>query len=163
MIYKAVTDRKPLPFGGPVVHVAATSERPTGPFAKHPAAVFAVEGVNFAAEDPFVWRGRDRYWAIVKDNAGYFTKAGKSLALFESDDGIVWKASAQPLISRIEITWAATGARQVLNSLERPQLAFDRRGVPVALLCAVDETSRRDWSYNVGLPLAGVPAEFNRP
>ena len=84
MIYKAVARQRPLPFGGPVVHLTATSDSPTGPFTKQMRPIFTAPGVNFAAEDPFVWYdyARRRYFAIVKDNDGYFTHAGKSLSLW---------------------------------------------------------------------------------
>ena len=36
MIYKAVGLKRALPFGGPVVHLVATADSPTGPFTKHP-------------------------------------------------------------------------------------------------------------------------------
>lgn len=156
LIYKAVADKKPMPFGGPVTHVAATSDKPTGPFIKHPSPVFYREGVHFAAEDPYIWRGRDRYWAIVKDMGGHFTHAGKSLALFESRDGLEWKLSDHPLVSTIQIRLAETGAVQSLFSLERPQLAFDRTGRPVSLLCAADYNEKRDTSFNIGIPLGAV-------
>ncbi|MEI7732293.1 MAG: glycoside hydrolase family protein [Verrucomicrobiota bacterium] len=151
MVYKAVADKKPMPFGGPVVHLVATSDSPEGPFKKHPEPVFTKAGENFAAEDPFIWYGPDRYWAIVKDNAGHFTGAGKSTALFESPDGFSWKLSQHALVATTEITWEG-GRKQKLNSLERPQLFFEN-GVPVVLMYAVDETSQRTHSFNVRIPL----------
>ena len=155
LIYKAVGLKKPLPFGGPVVHLAATSDQPAGPFVKHTNFVFHAEGVNFAAEDPFIWSAGGRYWAIVKDNAGTFTKQGKSTALFASADGLDWKLSAHPLVATTEITWE-DGRRQKLNSLERPQLFFEA-GRPIALLFAADEDGHRTHSFNLQIPLKAVP------
>ena len=161
MIYKAVDRQRPLPAGGPVLHVAAISDSPVGPFRKHPRPVFVKAGVNFAAEDPFVWRGRDRYWAIVKDMGGHFTGAGKSLALFESADGLDWKLADRPLVSTLRIRWA-DGREQTLHALERPQLAFVD-GRPVALRCAADVDARRTFSFNVGFPLEEVDPAFCAP
>ncbi len=158
LIYKAVGLKKPKPFGGPVVHLAAISESPTGPFVKQPKPVFYKEGVQFAAEDPFLWSQDGRYWAIVKDMGGFFTGAGKSTALFESDDGLDWKLAAHPLVATTEVTWEG-GRKQQLFSLERPQLFFEG-GQAVALLFAADEDSRRTHSFNVQIPLrAGGAAE----
>jgi predicted GH43/DUF377 family glycosyl hydrolase len=151
MVYKAVGDKNEMPFGGPVLHCVAASDSPTGPFRKHPQPVFVKEGVAFAAEDPFVWHDGRRYRAIVKDNAGYFTGAGKSLALFASPDGLDWRLSARPLVATTEIQWA-NGERQKLNSLERPQLWFER-GEPAVLLCASDVSAAREHSFNVRIPL----------
>ena len=105
----------------------------------------------FAAEDPFIWRGSDRYWAVVKDNAGHFTKRGYSLALWESADGIDWKLALHPLVATPEVTWA-DGRKQKLDALERPQLLFDN-GVPIALLCAAADAKGRDGSFNIQIPL----------
>ena len=151
MIYKAVGLKRALPFGGPVVHLVATAASPTGPFTKHPGTVFGAKGVMFAAEDPFIWRGQDRYWAVVKDNAGHFTKRGYSLALWESADGIDWKLAKHPLVATPEVTWA-DGRKQRLDALERPQLLFEN-GVPIALLCAAAESKGRDGSFNIQIPL----------
>ncbi len=152
MVYKAVGDKNPPPFGGPVLHCVATSHSPTGPFEKHPEPVFKKEGVAFAAEDPFIWSQNGGYLAIVKDNDGHFAAAGKSLALFQSADGFKWELAAHPLVSATEVTWQ-DGRQQKLHSLERPQLLFEN-GVPIALLCAADEDNKREFSYNLQIPLA---------
>ena len=152
MVYKGVGTQKPTPFGGPVVHVAAIAATPTGPFVKHPTPVFTKEGVLFAAEDPYIWSEGTRYWAIVKDNAGYFTNAGKSLALFMSDNGLDWKPTPNPLISTTEITWEG-GRKQKLNSLERPQLWRSADGREAVLFCACDETEKREHSFNLAIPV----------
>jgi len=151
MVYKAVNNQGTMPFGGPVFHIAATAESPVGPFVKHPDPVFVKAGVHFAAEDPYIWRGDDRYWAIVKDNAGHFTDAGKSLVLFESPDGLAWRLAEHPLVSTIQIT-GPDGQVEKLHSLERPQLWLDH-GVPAVLFCAVADDSHCDHSYNVAIPL----------
>lgn len=154
LVYKAVGDKGKPPFGGPVVHIAATSPSATGPFEKRKDPIFTKEGVSFAAEDPFIWCEGGRYLAIVKDNAGYFTGKGKSTALFESADGFDWKLAKHPLVATTEIRWA-DGRTQKLNSMERPQLWIEN-GRPVALLFACDEEASRPHSFNVRVPLAEV-------
>jgi len=151
MVYKAVGDKKPLPFGGPVLHVAATSDNPTGPFQKHPDPVFVKAGVAFAAEDPFIWSSGQLYWAVVKDMAGHFTGRGKSLALFESEDGFRWTLAKHSLVSMTEVVWE-DGRRQKLNSLERPQVWLEN-GEPAVLFCAVAENEQRPHSFNIHIPL----------
>jgi hypothetical protein len=156
MVYKAVGRKRPLPFGGPVVHLTATSDSPTGPFTKQMRPIFTSPGVDFPAEDPFIWydHGSGKYRAVVKDNNGHFTRAGKSLALWESADGFDWKLARNPLVAKTEVTWAG-GRVQPLNSLERPQLLFSGDGKPSVLLVAVDEEKGRPHSYNLQIPLAG--------
>jgi hypothetical protein len=80
---------------------------------------------------------------------GAFTNAGRSLALFCSDDGLNWKKANHPLVSILEIQWE-NGLKQKLHALERPQLFFEN-GKLVALLCAVNETL--EHSYNIQIPL----------
>lgn len=151
MVYKGVADKGKQPFGGPVVHLVATSDSPTGPFKKHPNPVFTSPDSDFAAEDPFIWRGEDRYWAIVKDFKGSFTKAGPSMALFESKDGIDWQVSKHALVSKVGIRWQGEKWR-TLYKLERPQLWF-RDGKPAVLFCAAADRSDLNHSFNVAIPL----------
>lgn len=151
MVYKAVADRGREPFGGPVVHVVATSDSPTGPFEKQPAPVFTAAGSDFPAEDPFVWRDAGGYRAIVKDFRGHFTKAGPSLALFGSGDGITWKPAEDALVSKIGVKWEE-GGWQDLQKLERPQLWF-RDGKPAVLFCAAADREDLNHSFVVAIPL----------
>lgn len=152
LIYKAVGLKRERPFGGPVVHLAATSDSPTGPFKKHFKELFTIEGLDFPAEDPFIWAQDGRCWAIVNDQQGVFSKLGEdSLALFVSDDGLDWKVAPHPLVTPREITWA-DGTVQKLNRLERPQL-WSENGKPAVLFCAAEETEQRVHSFNVHIPL----------
>ena len=152
MVYKAVGKKTKLPFGGPVVHLVATSEKPEGPFTKKLAPIFTRAGEHFAAEDPFIWHDGGRYRAVVKDNNGIFTGHGYSLAQFESRDGFDWRPAQHPFVTTPEIVWT-DGRRKKLNALERPQLVFDERGVPIVLLCAGAYTADRERSFNVAIPL----------
>ncbi len=152
MVYKAVAQKAPPPFGGPVVHLTATSDSPTGPFTKQLKPIFVKGDAHFAAEDPFVWRDKGGYRAIVKDMGGYFTGQGMSLALFTSPDGFDWKPAAHPLVSTLAIRWD-DGTVQSLDRLERPQVWL-RNGVPAVLFCAVAENPEKDGSFNIAIPLA---------
>jgi hypothetical protein len=152
LVYKAVGLEHERPFGGPVVHMVATSDSPSGPFKKHESLVFTKPGEKFPAEDPTIWTQDNQLWAIVKDMEGVFTRAGKSLALFESTDGIDWKLAANPLVSRLQVTWD-DGEVQKLHSLERPQLWLDN-GVPAILFCAA--RTNEDTAFNVHIPLGAT-------
>ena len=52
MVYKGIGDKGKTPFGGPVVHVVATSDSPTGPFKKHPNPVFTKPGIPSQRKTP---------------------------------------------------------------------------------------------------------------
>lgn len=151
MVYKAIGRKKPLPFGGPVVHMTAVADTPLGPFKKSSELVFTSENSSFAAEDPYIWMQDDCYYAIVKDMKGVFTHHGRSLALFSSDDGIHWKQATHVLVSDLHLTWE-DGRKDSVMRLERPQLYLED-GLPKALFLAVSPSSKEDHTYNVQIPL----------
>lgn len=153
MIYKAVAKRGPMPFGGPVVHLAATADSPLGPFTKHPEEIFTGNGEFFAAEDPFIWHDGERFLAIVKDMEGHFTGVNPSMALFVSDNGITgWKPAPQILVSGLQVA-RADGSKWNLKKLERPQLLF-KNGQPIVLYCAAGDTWDLSKTFNLAIPLA---------
>ena len=153
MVYKAVANQRPLPFGGPVTHVVATSASPEGPFAKMPAPVFTKPGADFPAEDPCLWHQDGAYMAVVKDMNGFFTNEGRSLALMQSRDGMDWNPAKNTLVSKTEYT-ADDGRRIPLHVLERPQLWLDR-GEPAVLFCAAsaDPQPNGGETFNIAIPL----------
>jgi len=155
LVYKAVGLKTKLPFGGPVVHMVATSDSPTGPFKKHASPIFTLPGKKFPAEDPFIWSQNGSFWAIVKDMHGDFTDKGKCLVLFHSKNGIDWKVATHPLASLLQIEWNQKGKRvlEKVHRLERPQLWMEN-GIPKILFCAVIPQGQQGKdSYNVHIPL----------
>ena len=152
LVYKCVGKKRDLPFGGPVVHMVAFSDSPTGPFEKYPDPVFTAEGEDFPAEDPYIWTHGKKLYAIVKDFKGTFTNAGQSLAMFESVDGIHWELSKDPLVSTMKIEWV--NRTQKVAHLERPQLFF-QNDQPIALMCAADTLDANGvrQSFNVQIPI----------
>lgn len=153
MVYKAVGKKFPAPFGGPVVHMIATSDNPAGPFIKHPNPIFTFEGERFPAEDPYIWHQEGKYRAIVKRMKHSEKKQIFSLELYESIDGFDWSPAPNPKISDLEFEWE-NGKLQKLNHLERPQLYFEN-GLPKVLLCAADTLDQNGvrQSFNVQIPL----------
>lgn len=149
LIYKAVGKQRPLPFGGPVVHLAATAASPEGPFEKLNQPLFLSEGADFPAEDPYIWVQDDCFYAILKDMKGYFTDAGQSLVLFSSPDGLEWSLAEHPLVSGLNVRMKG-GHVLKLSHLERPQLYMEN-GKPAVLFCAADST--RKSAFNIHIPL----------
>jgi len=151
LVYKTVSRGK-LPFGGRVRHGVAFADNPLGPFTKHRKPIFTHPTAKFPAEDPYIWWGRDRFYAIVKDQGGYFVRANRyALVLFESRDGLDWKLAPHPLVCHPEIPWEG-GRVQKVHRLERPQLYLER-GRPAVLFCAVSPNKTNIPSYNVHIPL----------
>ncbi len=156
LIYKCVGQKNKLPFGGPVVHLAAIADSPIGPFRKHMEPVFTMPGVMFPAEDPYIWYQADkkRYYALVKDNHGTFTKRGKSTALFTSEDGLKWDLSPHKFVIDVNVKMS-DGSVKKFNRLERPQIYFDEMGQPKVLYFATQTKSGH--SFNIHIPLKETP------
>lgn len=151
MIYKCVGKKRSLPFGGPVTHLAAFSDSPTGPFKKNLNPLFASDKTDFPAEDPFIWTQNDKVYAIVKDFHGIFTGTGKySLALFETKDGLKWQTAKNVLVTERQIKWNDGTIQNVVN-MERPQLYIENE-IPKAIFFAVNP-SDFSHTYNVHIPL----------
>ncbi|QEE30221.1 sucrase [Terriglobus albidus] len=154
LLYKAVGKQKPLPGGGPVVHLMATSDSPTGPFRKNLTPMFTFQNLAFPFEDPYLWfdAKRDTYFVIMKEMAGIISGTGHfSLVLFQSHDTVTWEKAEHPLVSTLELHWKEMPL-QAVRRLERPQLMFDATGKPIVLLVAIDDGSAE--TYNVRIPLS---------
>ncbi len=147
LIYKAVTDRDPLPAGGPVLCGAAMGDTPLGPFYKIGKPLFASEAHSWSVEDPFVWREGTRYFALVKDFHGDHTDTGQpSTALFASDNGIDWRPAKHPLAFGLDV-----GGRRY-HRLERPQIYWED-GQAICLTCAAAEDASCETVYSVRFPI----------
>ncbi|NIJ45929.1 hypothetical protein FHR24_002400 [Wenyingzhuangia heitensis] len=153
MVYKAVGKKFPLPAGGPVVHMVAIADTPTGPFKKFPDPVFVFEGERFPAEDPYIWYQDGKYRAIVKRIKFEGKKRIFSLVHYDSEDGIKWDKAKNFEISDKTVTWE-DGTTTKFNHLERPQV-FRENGEPIALLCAADtiDTNNIRHSFNIQIPI----------
>jgi hypothetical protein len=159
LLYKAVGLRRPLPHGGPVVHLMAIGDSPLGPFHKSLMPLFTIRDNDFPFEDPYFWfdRNRDRYFAILKDNHGIISGLGhSSLVLYQSQDAAHWEKAEHPFVSDLQLQWKDRPMQKV-QALERPQLAFDSSGNPIALLVAIFEDDTH--SFNVRIPLGMTPGE----
>lgn len=151
MIYKAVGKKFPLPQGGSVVHLAAISDSPTGPFKKFSKLVFHFEGERFPAEDPYIWYQDGKFRAIVKRMET--AKNGCSLMQFESDNGLDWKKSEHFIVSGLNVTFE-DGSIVKLSHLERPQV-YLHNGEAGYILCAADSIDSNNvrQSFNLQIPL----------
>ena len=155
LIYKAVGQKKPLPFGGPVVHLSATSKSPTGPFVKSLEPIFTDGVSHFPAEDPCMFTLGGKVYTLIKDQGGHFVKQkGRSLVLFEEDGKGGWRLAPHAFVTGTTLR-RESGEVQSLRYLERPQLYIED-GKPVALLAAAATLDMKE-TFNVQIPLAPPP------
>lgn len=149
MIFKSRPENWAQIEGFTSVQCVATAPAPDGPF------TIAAEPIlsEATAEDPFLWFQDGSYYAIVDDQYGDYI-GYHGLALFQSADGINWKASEHPVVSKVQIAWDDSTITK-LNHLERPQLWFDKDGRPAMLFCAAQELGSDSVlrSYNVHIKL----------
>ena len=160
MMYKAVAKKKPLPAGGPVTFLMASGDGPFGPFKKELKPMFGHDTLGVAAEDPFIWYGRDRYWAVVrvegepvqKDGTVIYDRKGASLVLYQSMDGFDWTPARHVLVANLNLKWEVPRPEPMI-AIQRPQVYFEN-GVPVAVLCVMTAFwDVRDGAYSVRIPL----------
>ncbi len=156
MIYKAVGDKFPMPYAGPVVCAMAVADSPLGPFTKMPNPIMVNPEASWSVEDPYIWHGGDKFYALVKDYHGYFTgsEKGGCVALFESDNAIDWRPAEHAFAFGRQIEWE-DGEVQLLRNMERPQLYLDENGKPRVLMCACcdQQNEAMDESFNVQIGL----------
>ena len=139
MIYKSV-GTGPMPFGGEVRHVVAEAPGPAGPWTHLPAPVLTAPGVQFAAEDPYLWHAADGWHLLAKDMRGTFTDAGTSIAHFVSSDGRDWRPAPTVLVGGL-VQDGLTYER-----LERPSFIDDRLLVCAALRDDRTTIVAKPWS-----------------
>ena len=152
MVYKAVSKYGELPKGGKVLCGVARAESPFGPFVKDGNPIMENPENPWSVEDPYIWKEGGKYYALVKDFHGYFTKTdGRAVALFTSDDGHDWVCdSNHPLAFEPELNLG--DKTEKVFYLERPQLFFED-GKCKLLLLACMEKENDDTTYNIRIPL----------
>lgn len=151
MIYKGVSKEGIPPRGGAVVCGAAFSDKPDGIYNKTGSPIMVNPTNGWSVEDPFVFYEGDKFYTLVKDFQGYFTKTPRSAtALFESINGVDWYPSDHPLAYECKLDFVS-GMREVFR-LERPQLYFED-GKARLLICACAEDKSFNNVYNVRIPL----------
>lgn len=153
MIYKGVSTAEDIA-GGRVLHGIAWADSPLGPFVKTPKPILDFGKIEFAFEDPCLWREGSKFFCIVKDMGGYYSPLGEtSLLLLESDNAIDWKPS-QPFLVLGRTLQAEDGSEMAFERVERPQLFFDRQGRANCLIVAVKPYGEQELSYNIRLDYA---------
>jgi len=157
LIYKGVSEG-PLPFGGKVRWRVATADHPTGPFRKHPEVLFDHPTAKFPADDSYIWQQDGRFYAVVKDQGGYYADygEGKALLLFQSGDGLRYEPVAEPMLSRFELTWTDGTVDRDLVRVDEPQVLVED-GRPTVLYLSIrschDGERPEELSYKVQLPI----------
>lgn len=157
LVYKAVQYIEGKPMGGNVRYGVAMADNPEGPYVKKPGHIFEAKTPGkhwMVAEDPFIWYSEKygkRYYAVTRDVVGTFTGASGGICLFESPDGLNWKASAFPKV--LDSRFRLAGGGMSAKNIERPELLIEN-GEPTYLFGATDGYGKNgQLSSNVQIPL----------
>jgi hypothetical protein len=149
MIYKSVAKNRPLPTGGPIYYLSATSKSPLGPFKKQMKPCFSTGLDALPVEDPCLWTQDGKVYALVKCRRGFFGNGNEiSIKLFEMKKDGEWVLSAAPVVLGQSFKWES-GKTEKFSSVERPQIYFEN-GKMVALCVAV---VTKNNMFNVQIPL----------
>lgn len=154
LIYKAVGSEYEAPFYGPVVHGAAFADNPLGPFLKHHKPIFEVHGAKFPGEDPFIWTQNGTIYALLKDNANYYSPYMRSIVLFKSHNGTDWRQCTNAFISR-QFKYS-NGKIIEFDRVERPQILLEN-GLPSVLYCGVKPQAGKSDSFNIHIKINFQP------
>lgn len=161
MLYKAVNKNGTMK-GGKVRFSVAFADNPEGPFIKTNQLIFQPEDENaqMVAEDPYIWydENNDMYYSIVRDVIRQFTgKDSGGLALMQSKDAVNWIPSPHPKVLPATLQWSdGTIYDANRNSIERPFLYRDEKGVPLFLFGTFsihNNGIRREHTFNGRIPL----------
>jgi hypothetical protein len=143
--------------GGNVRYGVAMADKPEGPYIKTPGHIFEAEKPGkhwMVAEDPFIWFSKkygNRYYAATRDVVGSFTGSSGGICLFQSEDGLNWKAANKPKI--LENTFALADGSRSNSNIERPALLIEN-DEPTYLFGATDGYKKNGKiSTNVQIPL----------
>lgn len=142
------------------VHGVAISDSPMGPFVTKDFTVFEVasESLKCSSEDPYVWYSEEdkKFFAILKDFNGVYTKQGRGIAMMESEDGINWTLPQHSFFMNKKVA-LFSGEVVTVDRLERPQLYINEKGVPEVLYvaCAIEPVNQKvnGGSFNLQIPL----------
>jgi hypothetical protein len=157
LVYKAVQHIAGKEMGGNVRYGVALADHPEGPYIKTPGKIFEAEKPGkhwMLAEDPFIWYSKkygQRYYAVTRDVVGTFTGSPGGICLFQSDDGLNWKAATHAKI--LDKNFPLEGGRKSDSTIERPALLIEE-GEATYLFGATDGYKKNGKiSSNVQIPL----------
>ena len=118
LVFKARAYKDKYPYQGDMSIGVAKAQHFNGPYtvvSNEP--IFSKDHFG-EVEDPFVWRDKDGYHLVVKDQRGGITGHKHSGLIAHSPDGLTWKLDKNPLAYTKTIKWS-DGSTQIMGQLER--------------------------------------------
>ena len=139
LLFKGRGHGNKFPYQTPMFIGAARAPRIEGPYtvvSEQP--IFGVDHIG-EVEDPFLWRDKDGFHLLAKDQRGGITGEKHAGFIAHSPNGTKWTVDPAPLAYSKRVTWT-DGKQQVMGQLERPNLLF-QNGVPTHMFFATMDGS----------------------
>ncbi|MDE5419051.1 glycoside hydrolase family protein [Labilibaculum sp. DW002] len=155
LIFKSRKYNKNFPFHSSMKIGLAKADHYEGPYSVAVSEpIFGVDKIG-EVEDPFLWKDKNGYHMIAKDQRGQITGKMHSGVLAHSKDAINWKLDKDPLAYTRNIKWSG-GSVIEMGQLERPFVLI-QNGVLTHLFFATMDGpggfSNSTKSWNMVIPL----------
>ncbi|MFZ6010421.1 MAG: glycoside hydrolase family protein [Bacteroidota bacterium] len=155
LIFKSRSYKDTFPFQGEMSIGVAKAPHFNGPYTvvgNEP--IFGKDHFG-EVEDPFLWRDKNGYHLIVKDQRGGITGHKHSGVIAHSDDGLNWRLDKNPLAYTKTIHWS-NDATQIMGQLERAFALIENGTITHLFFATMDgpggfNNATRSW--NMVLPL----------
>lgn len=124
MIFKSRAHNDKFPFHSDMKIGVATAPHFKGPYAVVNEKPIFGEGDMPEVEDPTLWKDKDGYHVLAKDQLGEITGHVGHGILAHSDDGVSWKLDKTPYAYTKSINWD-DGTTSEMGQLERVSVLLD--------------------------------------
>jgi hypothetical protein len=134
LLFKGRGHGTKFPYQTPMSIGVARAPKIDGPYTVvSDQPIFGVDHVG-EVEDPFLWKDKDGFHVLAKDQRGGITGEKHAGFIAHSPDGTRWTVDPAPLAYSKRVTWT-DGKQQVMGQLERPNLLF-QDGTPTHMFFA---------------------------
>lgn len=137
LLFKGRGHGPKFPYQTPMSIGVARAPRLEGPYkvvSEQP--IFSVDHIG-EVEDPAIWKDKDGYHLLAKDQRGGITGEKHAGLLAHSKDGVKWTVDPAPIAYSKRMVWT-DGKEQVMGQLERPYLLFDNGVLTHMFFAAMD-------------------------
>jgi hypothetical protein len=153
MIFKARAHRDKFPYQGDMTLGVARAARYDGQYTViSPEPIFGVGRIG-EVEDPFLWKDKDGYHLLAKDQRGKITGEHHAGLLAHSPDLLRWTVDKSPKAYSRTLTWT-DGKVEILGQLERAYPLMEKGVITHLFFAAMDgpggfQKGTKTWSVVV--------------
>jgi hypothetical protein len=162
MVFKSRAYKDKYPYQTPMFLGVARAPHFDKPFTVVSAQPIFGVGHGGEVEDPFIWKDKQGFHMIAKDQRGDITGERHGGFIAHSPDGERWKVDAAPRAYSKRLTWT-DGRVQVMGQLERASILIENGVMTHMFFAAMDgsggfQNGTRTWAQVVRLKPAPTTA-----